>query len=132
MSNPKAGLIDIKISGELHQLRFSLGAIEEIEDYFGADKAGKTIAQVFADSGNWSARDISMIFFAGLRRGSLPDATREEIADMLLFSEFPYYAEVLSEAFAAANTGKKDVPERPTQGAKAPAMTSTLASTSMS
>jgi hypothetical protein len=113
-------MIDIELDGEPHQMRFTLGAIEEIEEAFGEEGAKTKLTEVFENSESWSARDVSTIFMAGLKRGSLPDATREEVADMLVFSDFQYYAEQLSIGLNAANTGKAKLPDRPTKGAGSP------------
>ena len=120
MGNSKIGLVDIKIAGAPHQMRFSMGAIIEVEEYFGVDETSKKLAEIFKDTSAWSMRDFATVIAIALRRGSLEGAANEDIFELLLFDEIPQYGTAIGKAFASANTGTTKVPDRPTRGARSP------------
>lgn len=106
VANTMRGEVEIKICGEVHQLRFTLGAMRELKERFGV----KSVAEIFKNANDWGPDDIAFLFHAGLKRGSLPDASLEDIEEMMVLQELPDYAEALSRAFNAANTGKAEPP----------------------
>lgn len=119
MGNTKIGLIDVVIAGEPHQMRFSFGAIIEVEEHFGVGNTSRKLDEIFNDTSAWSMRDFATVLAIALRRGSLEGVSNEEIFEMMLFDETAQYGKAIGQAFAAANTGKSAVDERPTRAAKA-------------
>jgi len=107
-TNSLRGEVEITICGERHRLRFTLGALRELKERFGAG----SVADIFKASDQWGPDDIAFLFWSGLRRGSLPDATVEDVEEMMILQEMPHYAEALTAAFNAANTGSTETPKR--------------------
>jgi len=125
MGNSKRGLVDIEIGGELHQVRFTLGAMRELEEHFKV----KSLAAVFANAREWGTTDYLFVVAAGLKRGSMPDATPEKIEDLVTIAELAPVVDTLTKALRASATGSTVKPEaskdiRPTSGAPAPQMPS--------
>jgi hypothetical protein len=101
--NKARGEVPIVIAGEEHILRFTLGAIREVKDYFGA----KTIQEIVSNKEYDDLEKITVWLAAGLKRGSMPDATLEQMEEMLLLTEIQSYTEAINRASAVSATGDK-------------------------
>lgn len=110
MVNSKRGEVAITIGGEEHVLRFSLGALREIQEHFGT----KGLQETFENAENWGAADLVVLFMAGLKRGSMPDVTKEALEELLVMQEIPEYMEALTKGMNVGTAGKTKVdPTRP-------------------
>lgn len=108
MANSMRGEVELLICGERHVLRFTLGALRELKEQFKA----ANLVDLFKDASSWGPEELTALFVAGLRRGSMPDATFEQIEELLVMQELPQYAEALSAALNASTVGKTTLPAR--------------------
>lgn len=115
MPNSMKGEVPLTLGGEPHFLRFTFGAMREVKEALGAN----SIPEALKNAGNWGPEEIVALFVAGLKRGSMPDATIEVVEEMMIMSEMESYAEALSQAFNAANTGSTEAPKVNPQAAAA-------------
>ena len=112
MANPDRGEIDVKINGEVQQIRYSMAAIKELEMHFKK----KGISKIFEDAESWGADDLSKVFFVGLKRGSMPDVKIDFVMDALTMNQMRYYFAKLKEAMDSS-TQDLDEASRPTVAA---------------
>lgn len=81
MANPWAGEVELKLDGESHVLKLTLGALAELEDALGTDSL-VDIVRRFEET-RFSSRDVVALIVAGLRgggwRGSAKDLLSVEI-----------------------------------------------------
>ncbi len=81
MANPWEGEVAVRIDGERHIMRLTLGALAELEAGLGADSL-LALVQRFED-GSFSTRDVLALIVAGLRgggwRGDASDLLTAEI-----------------------------------------------------
>ena len=96
MPNSKRGEIDIQIDGETHGMRFTMGAVRELQEHFKAD----SLQDTFQNGEKWGARDIVTVIHVGLKRGSGPDITIEDLEEKLLLSEMSQYMEVIKKGLS--------------------------------
>jgi hypothetical protein len=82
MANPWTGEVALRIDGERHVLKLTLGALAELEAALGADSL-VTLVERF-EAARFSTRDVLMLIVAGLRgggwRGEAEDLRTAEIA----------------------------------------------------
>ena len=76
MSNPLAGEVTVRIDGETHVAKLTLGALAELEDALGDDSL-LALVQRF-EGGAFSGRDVLALIMAGLRGGGW-SGTRESL-----------------------------------------------------
>ena len=83
MSNPLAGEVTVRIDGEAHVAKLTLGALAELEEALGEDSL-MALVQRF-EGGAFSGRDVLALVMAGLRgggwRGSRESLMTAEIED---------------------------------------------------
>jgi hypothetical protein len=102
MANPWAGEVRLKLDGQAHELRLTLGALAELE----ADLAGETVLDLIErfEAGKFSTRDVLALIVAGLRgggwRGVAADLLSAEIEGGLLECT-KVAAQLLARAFAS-------------------------------
>ncbi len=82
MANPWEGEVAVKIDGERHVMRLTLGALAELEAGLGADSLLALVERF--ETGSFSTRDVLALIVAGLRgggwRGDASDLLSAEIA----------------------------------------------------
>lgn len=104
--NKVRGEVPVVIGGEEHVLRFTIGAIREVKDYFQA----KNIQEIVESKEYDDLTKITVWLAAGLRRGSMPDASLETVEEMLLLSEIPQYTEAINKAMTTGTMGPNPKP----------------------
>lgn len=67
MGNPWRGELSLRIDGQVHDLRLTLGALAELEETLGEDDLPALIARF--EGGTFRAADILHLLHAGLRGG---------------------------------------------------------------
>jgi hypothetical protein len=123
--------VPIVIGGEEHRVRYDFGAFREIREHFGISredaKGFDWLSKVFSSAEEWVfPEDIVALITAGLRGGSMPDATMAQVERMLSFDEVGGYIEAISGAIKTSNTGDKEMPASPppaSSGVASPTMT---------
>lgn len=88
------GEFEITIGGEEKILRYSFGALKELERHFKV----KGPQALLAGMPNWSTDDHIVFIRAGLTRGSDPDITVAELEDLLTLDRLKYYIETIASA----------------------------------
>jgi len=102
MGNALRGSVEVDIGGERHTIRFPIAALTEIKELFKA----KSIADVFAQKEMLSDPESIVAMLAiGLKRGTMPDATPEKIAEIILVSDLTSCAEAVAAAFGSSSHG---------------------------
>lgn len=91
------GEFDLLIGGEEYTMRYTYGALKELEKHFKV----KGPQKIFESLGNWSTDDHVALILAGLKRGSGKGLTVEQLEDMLTFDQMRYYIETISKAMLA-------------------------------
>lgn len=103
MANSKRGEHEFELDGEKHVLRYSMGAIRELEEHFEckmAEMQQKLVAGV-------GAADTMTLLVAGLKRGSMPDATVEIVEEMVVMGDLPKIMKELGVAMGKPTTAAK-------------------------
>lgn len=81
MANPWTGEVELKLDGEPHTLKLTLGALAELEAAMDADSLVDLVRRF--DEKRFSTRDVLALIVAGLRgggwRGSAKDLVAVEI-----------------------------------------------------
>lgn len=81
MANPWAGEVELKLDGEPHTLKLTLGALAELEAAMDADSLVDLVRRF--EEKRFSTRDVLALIVAGLRgggwRGSAKDLVAVEI-----------------------------------------------------
>ncbi|PPB81303.1 tail tube GTA-gp10-like protein [Albidovulum inexpectatum] len=67
MANPWAGEVEIRLDGEPHVAKLTLGALAELEAGLGASSLVELVERF--ETGRFSSRDVLMVIVAGLRGG---------------------------------------------------------------
>lgn len=67
MANPWAGEVEIRLDGEPHVAKLTLGALAELEAGLGASSLVELVERF--ETGRFSTRDVLMVIVAGLRGG---------------------------------------------------------------
>lgn len=67
MANPWAGEVEIRLNGEPHVAKLTLGALAELEAGLGASSLVELVERF--ETGRFSTRDVLMVIVAGLRGG---------------------------------------------------------------
>ncbi len=75
MANPWTGEVSIRINGEPHDCRLTLGALVGLEEALGAGSL-VDLAQRF-EAGGFSSRDVMAVIVAGLRGGGWNGASSD-------------------------------------------------------
>lgn len=103
MSNEKRGRIPIELDDGTHELRFPNAAMRELQERFHCKSPG----DIWKQMGEWGADDWLAVMFAGLKNGSDPHITKNEVDDLIIGTEVPYYQVVLMGALTAALEGRQ-------------------------
>ena len=88
------GEFELVISGTEYTLRYTFGALKELEKHFKA----KGPQQLLSKMTEWSAGDHMVFILAGMKRGSSPDITLEQLEDLLTLDKLKYYIETIASA----------------------------------
>jgi len=75
MANPWEGEVAIRIDGERHVMRLTLGALAELESSMAADSLVALVERF--EAGGFSTRDVLALVVAGLRGGGWPGEARD-------------------------------------------------------
>lgn len=75
MANPWAGEVGVRINGQTHECKLTLGALAELESALGEGSLVE-LARRF-ESGAFSGRDVMAVIVAGLRGGGWTGASAE-------------------------------------------------------
>lgn len=67
MANPWQGEVAIRLNGERHVMKLTLGALAELEAGLGADTLVELVQRF--ETGAFSTRDVLALIVAGLRGG---------------------------------------------------------------
>ena len=89
------GEFDLVIAGETQTLRYTFNALKELEKHFKA----KGPQEILSGMDSWSTSDHCVFIAAGLKRGTMPDVTEEQLGDLLTFDKMKYYIETIAGAF---------------------------------
>jgi hypothetical protein len=98
MPNRHRGEIEAEIGGAKRTLVFTLGALAELEDAFGAEDL-IALTERFG-SGRLKARDLTRIIGAGLR-GAGEAVSDDEVAAMAVEGSAQGYVRIAAELIAA-------------------------------
>ena len=105
MANPYEGEVAVRIDGERHVMRLTLGALAELEAGMEADSLVGLVERF--ESGAFSTRDVLALIVAGLRgggwRGTAEDLLSSEIRGGLLEAT-KVAAQLLARAFGSGET----------------------------
>jgi hypothetical protein len=75
MANPWAGEVALRLDGERHVAKLTLGALAELEEQLGADSLTELVARFEGDG--LRASDVLALVVAGLRGGGWPGDARD-------------------------------------------------------
>ncbi len=75
MANPWEGEVAIRIDGQRHVMRLTLGALAELEATMEADSLVALVARF--ETGGFSTRDVLALIVAGLRGGGWSGEARD-------------------------------------------------------
>jgi len=82
MANPWAGEVEVRLNGEAHVARLTLGALAELETELGESSLMDLVERF--ENQRFSSRDVLALIVAGLRgggwKGSAGDLMQAEIA----------------------------------------------------
>ena len=78
MANPLEGEVAIRLSGERHVMRLTLGALAELEAGMEADSLVALVERF--ETGAFSTRDVLALIVAGLRGGGWSGEARDLLA----------------------------------------------------
>lgn len=67
MANPFAGEVEIRLNGQAHVAKLTLGTLAELEADLGAESLIALVERF--ENGKFSARDVLAVLVAGLRGG---------------------------------------------------------------
>jgi len=95
------GEFELEISGELYTMRYSYAAIKELERHFKR----KGPQGILEGIEKWSTDDHIAFLLAGLKRGSAPKMTAEELEEMLTLDRMRYYIETVAGAIVSGSDG---------------------------
>ena len=98
MANKHRGEIEARFGGETRRLCLTLGALAELEQYFGAGDL-VDLARKF-EQGRLAARDLVAIIGCGLRGAGAP-LTNEEVANLSVPDGLQGYVRVAAALLAA-------------------------------
>lgn len=104
--NKMRGEVAVTIGGASHVLRYPIGALREIKDYFKL----KDISELDGDSLDPVEKTL-ICLLAGLRRGSMPEATLEWLDDNLMVHEMGPVGVAMNEAMNAGAYGAGGKPK---------------------
>lgn len=100
MANPLAGEVRLKLDGQVHELRLTLGALAELEAELDGETALDLIERF--EQSQFSTRDVLALIVAGLRgggwRGTSEDLLSAEIEGGLMGAT-KAAAQLLARAF---------------------------------
>jgi hypothetical protein len=82
----KRGEFEMRIGGKEEVLRFPMRAAAEIAKRFGV----KGFEALFDGIDSWGPDDWAFVLAQGLKRGSRPDATADQLLDELMLDEIAY------------------------------------------
>lgn len=106
MANPWAGEVAVRLDGERHVAKLTLGALAELEAELGTGTLIELVERF--EAGRFSTRDVLMLVVAGLRgggwRGSAADLLNVEVGGGPVGAA-RVAAELLARAFAAPEGG---------------------------
>lgn len=101
MANPWAGEVEVRLNGEAHVARLTLGALAELETQLGESSLMDLVERF--ENQRFSSRDVLALIVAGLRgggwKGSAADLMQAEIAGGPVGAA-RVAAELLARAFA--------------------------------
>jgi len=75
MANPWAGEVALRLNGERHVMRLTLGALAELEAGLGEDTLLALVERF--EAGRFSTRDVLALIVAGLRGGGWAGGAEE-------------------------------------------------------
>ena len=78
MANPLEGEVAIRLNGERHVMRLTLGALAELEAGMEADSLVALVERF--ETGAFSTRDVLALIVAGLRGGGWSGEARDLLA----------------------------------------------------
>jgi hypothetical protein len=107
MSNSLRGKLAVDFGGQEKTIRFPNSVMRVLQERFEV----KTPLEVWQSIPQWSADDWCEVFYHGLRKGSDPDITKEQVDDLIEGTDIPYYQALLFGTVNAALDGRT-VPER--------------------
>ena len=106
MANPWTGEVAVRLDGERHVAKLTLGALAELEAELGTGTLVELVERF--ESGRFSTRDVLMLVVAGLRgggwRGSSADLLQVEIGGGPVEAA-RVAAELLARAFTVPEAG---------------------------
>lgn len=106
MANPWTGEVAVRLDGERHVAKLTLGALAELEAELGTGTLVELVERF--ESGRFSTRDVLMLVVAGLRgggwRGSATDLLQVEIGGGPVEAA-RVAAELLARAFTVPEAG---------------------------
>lgn len=100
MANPWAGEVDLRLDGERHVLKLTLGALAELEATLDTGSLVELVARF--ESGTFSSRDVLALIVAGLRGGGWQGTAQDLISAEIeggLTGAARVAAELLARAF---------------------------------
>ncbi len=105
--NRMRGEVAVTIGGASHVLRYPIGALREIKDYFKL----KDISELDGDALDPVEKTL-ICLLAGLRRGSMPEATIEWLDDNLMVHEMGPVGTAMNAAMNAGAYGASGKPPK--------------------
>lgn len=103
MKEWRQGSIKITLDGEERWLRFPNRAMRQLQERFKV----KTPEAVWQKMRDWTTDDWTFVMALGLQCGSEPEITEEQVDDMILGTETPYYQIKIQEAVMASLEGRE-------------------------
>ena len=103
VENIAQGIIAVEYKGRKEFIRFPMVAMMAIEERFST--VTEDVKKYLGDAENWAFKDWPFIVSVGLKFGSVPDVTEEEIGLELTMAQRSYWFNRILSAFTGANIG---------------------------